>query len=245
MFPVELYAELRALSRVPYENLSKIALLSRRGTVEAALRPGEMLGPSGGTCYALTYSLHMRLKAKGFSSRFLMADKIKQANIHCGLLWEWEGSRFLLDPGYLIYEPLPLPGQGLSLSRWIAPNEVILSHMADRKVWRLFSGKRGATTHRFDFREEPVTEAEFMGHWRDSYFLEMMDYPVLNKAENGVQYYLQKRNLIVRTESGSQMTRLDRAGVERAAGEIFGVDGEIAAAALTVLSSRNQNLFSD
>ncbi len=243
--PLDVLGELQTLSRLPYENLSKIALLHRRGSVEDALLQEEIRAFRGGTCFALTYSLHMRLKALGYTTGFLMADKLRYANVHCGLLWEWEGARYLLDPGYLIYAALPLPESGLSHCQWIPPNEVVLTHIPDQEVWRLSSGKKGSPVHRFDFRRMPVSEAEFMRHWQDSYFLEMMDYPVLNKAEKGVQYYLQKRNLIIRTEIGSEMRRLDRAGVERAAVEIFGLNREMTEAALNVLSDRNQNLFKD
>src|SRR5690606_8790820 len=66
----------------------------------------------GGTCFAMTHWLKLRLEALGFSCAYLMADKRIEPNIHCGLVLWHEQREWLLDPGYLIFEPLPLPRGG-------------------------------------------------------------------------------------------------------------------------------------
>jgi arylamine N-acetyltransferase len=250
-----LLAELAAL---PYENLSKIVAFNKSGSPESAqdvsarwLADHARSG-LGGTCFSLTHWLKIRLDALGFSTAYLMADKPgththRAANIHCGLLFEHEGRPYLLDPGYLIFEPLLLPSAGLALDTFISPNEIRLQDVSGEGVWRLFTGSRkgvGADQRgagnpllkpRFDFRREPVTAAEFGRHWEASHHWEMMGYPVLNRVKDGVQYYLQKNNLLIRSEHASEMKKLDEAGVRGAARDIFGLPPGLIDEALSLL----------
>jgi hypothetical protein len=168
------------------------------------------------------------MDALGFSTAYVMADKRIEANIHCGLLFARDaadGSRtlWLLDPGYLIFDPIPLPQGGLSIELFLSPNAVRIEDVPDAGAWRLWTGPRGALKHRFDFRKEPVGAAEFQRHWEASYSWPMMDYPVLNRVMNGTQFYLQKNNLLVRTAEAGTMRKLTPSEVSAAAVEIFGL----------------------
>src|SRR5690606_17466342 len=94
---------------------------------------------------------------------------------------------------------------------------------------------RGALKHRFDFRREPVDAAEFQRHWEASYAWPMMDYPVLNRVQDGTQYYLQKNGLLVRTAEGGTMSKLTPAEVRAAATEVFGLPRGLVDEALEIL----------
>ena len=159
----------------------------------------------------------------------------RSTDIHCGLLFEHAGRPHLLDPGYLIFEPLPLPTAGLAISTFIAPNAIRIEDGANEGVWRLFTGSGAALKHRFDFRKEPVTGAEFERHWEASHHWEMMGYPVLNRLQGGVQYYLQKNNLLIRSEHSSEMKKLDEEGVRGAARDLFGLPEALVDEALGLL----------
>jgi hypothetical protein len=172
-----------------------------------------------------------------------MADKGRSADIHCGLRFEWQGRAYLLDPGYMIFDPLPLPGAGLAATAWIPPNEVRVEDVPDGRVYRLWSGPRGAPKWRFDFRKAPVDEAEFIRHWEASYALPMMGYPVLNRIEGGVQHYLQKRSLLVRTAEGSEMRKLEREELMEALGRVFGIPDGLAREALDIVTARDPGFF--
>jgi arylamine N-acetyltransferase len=254
MIPAEVHALLMRLEALPYENLSKIVAFRRSGSPETAQDiAGRWLGDPaqggvGGTCFSLTWWLKHRLEALGFSTAYLMADKPathknRLANVHCGLIFEHEDRSWLLDPGYLIFEPLPLPRAGLSLSTFISPHEIRLEDVQDAGVWRLFTGPREPTgitslKPRFDFRKEPVTPAEFERHWEASHAWEMMTYPVLNRVSDGVQFYLQKSSLLIRSASGSEMKKLDEGGVREAACGLFGLPPDLVDEALRLLAKR-------
>lgn len=248
--PSALHSALRELSALPYENLSKIVAFSQGGTMESTLGLAtDWLEKSrdtgaGGTCFSLTWWLDGRLRAQGLDCAFLMGDKGRSLNIHCGLRFDWQGRCYLLDPGFMIFDPLPLPEAGLSAAAWVSPNEVRMEDLPALDVWRLWSGPRGAPLkQRFDFRRKAVSEEEFLAHWEASYALPMMRYPVLNRVAGGNQYYLQKRSLLVRTPEGGEMRKLDRAGMMEALQVTFGIPEALAREALGVVVAADTAFF--
>jgi hypothetical protein len=248
-FPAPVLAALRELSALPYENLSKIVAFSHGGSMESTLGlANDWLEKSrdtgaGGTCFSLTWWLAGRIRAAGLDCAFLMGDKGKALNIHCGLRFDWEGRSHLLDPGYMIFEPVPLPNAGLSAEVWISPNRLRVEDLPALDAWRLWSGPRDAIKQRFDFRKRAVGEAEFLAHWEDSYRLPMMRYPVLNRVKDGSQFYLQKRSLLVRTPEGGEMRKLDQAGMMETLQGTFGIPEALAREALAVVLAADQEFF--
>lgn len=241
---------LRELSALPYENLSKIVAHHQgRNAGGAGGTPESILSFSaswledhartglGGTCFALTHWLKLRLDALGYSSAYLMADKRIEPNIHCGLVLWHERRAWLLDPGYLIFEPVPLPQGGLSVELFLSPNVVRVEDVPGAGVWRLWTGPRGSLKHRFDFRHEPVSADEFQHHWEASYDWPMMKHVVLNRVKDGTQYYLQKNNLLVRSADGGTMTKLTSAEVRVAATGLFGLPRGLVDEALDLLEA--------
>jgi hypothetical protein len=249
LLPAPVLAALRELSALPYENLSKIAAYGQGGNMESTLGLAEgwlernRETGAGGTCFSLTWWLAGRIRAAGLECAFLMGDKGKALNIHCGLRCDWEGRAWLLDPGYMIFEPLLLPTAGLSADAWIPPNAVRLEDLPAADVWRMWSGPRGALKQRFDFRKRAVGEAEFFAHWEASYRLPMMRYPVLNRVDGGVQYYLQKRSLLVRKPEGGEMRKLDRAELFDAFANVFGIPEDLAREAMAVVEAADPDFF--
>jgi arylamine N-acetyltransferase len=249
MFPSSVLSLLSELSALPYENLSKI--VARHEGKAAGRNLEGILSFSdswledhartglGGTCFALTHWLKRRMEALGFSTAYLMADKRIEANVHCGLIFRHEARSWLLDPGYLIFEPLALPAAGLSVETFLSPNLVRVEDIEG--AWRLWTGPRGVPgglKHRFDFRKEPVDAEEFQRHWEASYDWPMMRYPVLNRVKDGTQYYLQKNNLLIRTaEDGASgaMRKLTPAEVRAAAVDLFGLPRGLVEEALGIL----------
>jgi arylamine N-acetyltransferase len=251
-FPASVLSLLRELSALPYENLSKIVAFRQVGNREATLSLAEnWLEKSketgaGGTCFSLTWWLRGRMRALGFETSLLMGDKGKAKNIHCGLRFDAEGRAYLLDPGYMIFEPLLLPDAGLSAPAWIPPNEVRVEDVPALGAWRLWSGPRGdpkGLKPRFDFRRAPVSEEEFLAHWEASYEWPMMNYPVLNRVEGGVQYYLQKRSLLVRGAEGGEMRKLDRREMMETLRVTFGIPEGLAREALDIVTGITPDFF--
>lgn len=273
-FPEALLTALRELSLLPYENLSKILAFAERGKAEKAMvDPDELRREArdkgtGGTCFSLTYFLHHRLKEAGLESAFLIADKPwarepAHRGIHCGLLFPCEGRDYLLDPGYLLFDPLPIPSQGLCASLEAPPNRFLLEDLPLRGRWRLSTGPQPplgtpdpiplpagaaalpepALKPRFDFKKTPVTEAEFMEYWVASFDFPMMDYPVLTRLQDGTQLYLQKRSFIRRDAGGSTLVRLNRAALVKVAEKEFGMERDTVEAALEAVLRRSPHFF--
>jgi len=150
-------------------------------------------------------------------------------------------SEFLLDPGYLIFDPLPMPlpqplGTGEAFFP-LSPNCVRLVRPTLESM-ELWTGGAGAPMKlRFEYPVEGVSVEEFKHHWNESFYREMMTYPVLNRLdrEKGVQYYYQKGNLVVRNATGSQMTKIAPADRVKTLSDIFKLSPDIIEKALNIL----------
>ena len=153
-------------------------------------------------------------------------------------------SSYLLDPGYLIFDPLPMPlpqpfGTGEAFFP-LAPNCVRLVRPTLESM-ELWTGGAGAPMKlRFEYPVEGVSVEEFKHHWNESFYREMMTYPVLNRLdrEKGVQYYYQKGNLVVRNATGSQMTKIAPADRVQTLSDIFKLSPDIIEKALNILEKR-------
>ena len=154
-------------------------------------------------------------------------------------------NEYLLDPGYLIFDPLPMPlpqpfGTGEAFFP-LSPNCVRLVRptMESMELW---TGGAGAPMKlRFEYPVEGVSVEEFKHHWNESFYREMMTYPVLNRLdrEKGVQYYYQKGNLVVRNATGSQMTKIAPADRVQTLSDIFKLSPDIIEKALNILEKKS------
>ena len=267
------------LSHVTYENLTKIIRLESTGSASAARNLDDSdrndvdTWMGGGTCFSMTWFLYQSFCDMGLHPRLVMGHKRIEKNIHCALilpnvsldtatlssntpyLKATEGSdliahsSFLFDPGYLIFDPLPIPlqppfGPGETLFP-LVPNSVRLVRSAqDRmELWTggaiRGDGKLSSPMKlRFEYPLAGVSVEEFKQHWAESFYREMMTYPVLNRLdrEKGVQYYYQKGNLVVRDVNGSRMERLDESVRVEKLSEIFKLSPALVEKALGILS---------
>ena len=208
----------------------------------------------GGTCFSMTWHLYQTLSDMGFKPRLVMGHKRKERNIHCALILPdpdadsavtpLSSNEFLLDPGYLIFDPLQMPlpqpfGTGEAFFP-LSPNCVRLVRptMESMELW---TGGAGAPMKlRFEYPVEGVSVEEFKHHWNESFYREMMTYPVLNRLdrEKGVQYYYQKGNLVVRNATGSQMTKIAPADRVQTLSDIFKLSPDIIERALRILEKK-------
>ena len=152
---------------------------------------------------------------------------------------------YLLDPGYLIFDPLPMPlpqpfGTGEAFFP-LSPNCVRLVRPTLESM-ELWTGGAGAPMKlRFEYPVEGVSVEEFKHHWNESFYREMMTYPVLNRLdrEKGIQYYYQKGNLVVRSSTGSQMKRIEPADRVQTLSDIFKLSPSIIEQALQILEKKH------
>ena len=152
---------------------------------------------------------------------------------------------YLLDPGYLIFDPLQMPlpqpfGTGEAFFP-LSPNCVRLVRPTLESM-ELWTGGAGAPMKlRFEYPVEGVSVEEFKHHWNESFYREMMTYPVLNRLdrEKGIQYYYQKGNLVVRRSTGSQMKRIEPADRVQTLSDIFKLSPSIIEQALQILEKKH------
>lgn len=256
------------LSNVTYENLTKIIRLESTGSATAARNLDDSdqndidTWMGGGTCFSMTWHLYQSLRDMGLNPRLVMGHKRKERNIHCALVLpdadpnassRAEGvaihSEFLFDPGYLIFDPLPIPlpkpfGAGEALFP-LVPNSVRLVRpdMDSMELWtggalRTDGSISSPMKLRFEYPVAGVSVEEFKQHWSESFYREMMTYPVLNRLdrERGVQYYYQKGNLVTRDANGSRMERIAEPERVEKLSEIFRLSPELVSKALGILS---------
>ncbi len=223
------------VSHVTYENLTKIIRYSQAGSADRARKLDDSYENDldswmgGGTCFSLTWHLYQELRCMGYAPRLLMGDKRTERNIHCALLLPIDGESFLLDPGYLIFDPLRIPEEipfRKSQAFFpLVPNAVRLDF--ENGVLALYTGSaKSQMKLRFEFDIRGVSPQEFQRHWSESFDREMMTYPVLNRLdrEKGVQYYYQKGNLLVRDRNGSRLERIDPSERIERLHSIFGIE---------------------
>src|ERR1043166_3767024 len=188
--PVELLTQVaRAFARLPFENLTKIIKDAEAGRVEEARRtPGEGRADhaafgAGGTCFALTATMLYLIRALGFVAEPMLADRRFGADTHSGLLVWLDGQPHLLEPGYLIVTPLPVPSEGEVLVP--TPfNCLILRAEAGSKVELYTADKHPSLAlratkprYRLTIKAMPVDAGEFLRAWDTSFEADMMRYP--------------------------------------------------------------------
>ena len=228
----------------------------------------------GGTCFSMTWHLYQALTDMGFKPRLVMGHKRKERNIHCALILpdpdpstpslrlsaqddtalhaplsslvsSLSSNSYLLDPGYLIFDPLQMPlpqpfdtGEAFFP---LSPNCVRLVRPTLESM-ELWTGGAGAPMKlRFEYPVEGVSVEEFKHHWNESFYREMMTYPVLNRLdrEKGIQYYYQKGNLVVRSSTGSKMTKIEPADRVQTLSDIFKLSPSIIEQALQILEKKH------
>ena len=238
--PLEVLTDVvRAFAQLPFENLTKIIKDAEAGRAEQARRtPTEVLTDhwalgTGGTCFALTSALLYLIRALGWQAQPILADRRYGADTHSALLVWIDGKPHLLDPGYLIVRPLPLPTAGEM--RIETPfNQLLLTAKDAGSKVELRTIQQKQTTYRLTFKTNPVDAGEFLRAWDTSFDAEMMRYPVLSRVAGNQQIYLQKRHLLIRGEE----TECKELPPDRLIAEIarqFHIAPEVVARALGVL----------
>ena len=100
------------LTRIPFENISKLYYRKRLGLVTLpAIRlylDGIDKYHFGGTCYSNNYHFHLLLRSLGYEAK-LCASDMKTPQIHALNMIMIEGREYLADTGYAapLLEPIP------------------------------------------------------------------------------------------------------------------------------------------
>ncbi|MCU0873332.1 MAG: arylamine N-acetyltransferase [Pirellulaceae bacterium] len=234
-----------AFTQLPYENLTKIIKEDQeRAAVRARRLPAEVLadhvrGGAGGTCFALTATLLHLVRSLGWEAEPLLADRRYGENTHCALRVWIDGRPHLLDPGYLILNPLPL--DICTETRIVTDfNELVLTPSADGRRLDLATLGQGQRKHRLTFKTSCADAGEFLHAWDASFDWDMMRYPVLTRVSGGRQLYLQGGRFQARDHASVRREEVPQPQLAQRIAERFGIAPEIVARALEILHRKGE-----
>ncbi|MCK5808855.1 hypothetical protein KAH37_07730 [bacterium] len=201
----------RAFSRLPYENLTKISGSDGVGAghkryPERVLNDFFTYG-SGGTCFSLTATLIELLSAMNIPAYPILADRHYGPNTHCAVLLTIDTDFYLVDPGYLIFQPILIPIAG-SVRYPGLFNTVELTASEDGKEVALHTILNNDRRYRMSYKLAPVESEKFEKAWEDSFLFEMMSYPVLTLVSDNKQIYLQGDTIKIRADGKQRKEKI-------------------------------------
>lgn len=224
-----------AFSILPYENLTKIVRAGEMEDPEDKPRMPDVvfadhidLG-AGGTCFSLTHFFRTVLAFAGYAAAPVMCDRSYGPDTHCALVVKLASARYLVDPGYLMQEPLLIPEAGESVQRASA-GTVRLRRLGRTSQLLLVTERGGQRRIRYRLKDRVVADARFREFWIDSFGWAQMRHLCVSRQTHEGQIFM--RDGMVRLVGGARKQQ-DRIHANACA-EIerwFGIDANIAARA--------------
>ena len=219
----------------------------------------------GGTCFSLTFFLERVLKSLGFDAYKVMADMNSGPNVHCLVVVSEGGSHYMLDPGYALYRVIDLPegpdrgapGSGSSSSGHgtgvVAPSGADAGSRPTRRVicphaevevvnegigaYSLWTDDAAGRRRRYRFRDHPVSDRDFEGHWEDSFGRPTLNNICLTRMTDKGHIYLRKDFFKFSSRDSVDKRRLS-GDIERFVRDEFGIGEEWTARAREILRAR-------
>lgn len=203
---------------IPYENISKINSepCSLR-MPDVIMREYEEYG-LGGTCFSITWLLREVLREFGTDADICMADRTYAEDAHCALVFNDGNSKYLLDPGYLIFRPILIPEDGNRIDFTFGDGRFYMER--DGSCASLYSSvSADFSKFRYRLKLRAVSVSEFFGFWQRSFSFAMMNYVIVNKYIDGKLFYLKNtclhegRDRVVHMTPEETSLWLDSAGI--------------------------------
>lgn len=240
--PRELLRDMvRAFAVLPYENITKIIRRAEAGSPEKARRyPEEVIRNhiewgSGGTCFSLTSALMHLVRGLGWEAEYVLADRRYGQNTHCALLLRVDGIPHLLDPGYLIVDPIPVSSKEQKIETGF--NRLILTPEGREDRLSLSTVRGDSRHYRLSYKLSPVDYGEFLKAWDSSFDWDMMRYPLLTRTAASGQVYLRGSRLQISRNDTVERCEIDEENlVARISGE-FQIRPDLVARALSILKT--------
>lgn len=229
-------------ANIPYENLTKIIRKFTVERTEERLRgpvevvSGYIENHTGGTCFSLTFCLGSILTGAGYRCYPVMAD-MKRPNVHCALVVKVGGKKYIVDPGYLLGEPVELSGAVIRLTTSFG-NVELRPRSATR--YDLFTVTGGERKWRYQVRLNPVSQRLFMRYWQESFNLPMMNSLQLTRLTKDGHLYIRNHHMRLRRPGGKVNENI-RSSLESRIETEFGIPVDITAEAREFLEKLKQS----
>jgi arylamine N-acetyltransferase len=234
-----------AFAGLPYENITKIIKRAEAGSAEKARRyPEEVIRNhfdwgAGGTCFSLTSALAHLVRNLGWKAEYILADRRYGQNTHCALLVWIDEAPHLLDPGYLVINPIPLP-TGEPKEFQTSFNSLILAPEARQNRISLSTTRKGAKTYRLTYKTSPVDEGDFFKAWDESFGWEMMRYPLLTRTEASKQIYLNGSRLQISNANSVEKREVHTKELVAKIAAEFHIHPSVVAHAISILRDKGE-----
>ena len=231
---------------IPYENLTKIIRASeigdrvdRRRSPDTVLQEYRRWG-AGGTCFSLTYCLNALLKAYGYEPSFRMADLGNTRNNHCMVVVRYNDRDYLIDPGYLITIPLPLPSHGAVIHP-TRLHPIRIEREQHGRNYYLSTLETSGEKFRYTLHHQICPEDKFINYWIDSFRWTMMNSLLITQAVEDGRLYIHDRYMRTFTPEGKHGGTIKSDFDKRIAG-VTGIDIELIRKARLIIAKYKKNL---
>jgi arylamine N-acetyltransferase len=227
---------------IPYENITKIIKkFSSACPKDRLRRPVEVMGGyverrTGGTCFSLTYCLGSILTGAGFRCYPVMAD-MKRPNVHCALVTHLSGRRYLVDPGYLLGEPVILSREPVRVETSFGGVEL---RPRSGERYDLFTVAGGERRWRYRLKAVPVSNILFMRYWQESFSMPMMNSLQLTRLTPEGHLYIRNHHLRLRRRE-AKINENIRHSLESRIEREFGIPGSLTAEAREYLEAMKRS----
>ncbi len=244
------------LSRLPYENISKIIKSAGTADVFESMRlPREVVIDHferhfGGTCFSLTFFVERLLTCLGFDCYKVMADMHCGENVHCLVIVREAGSKYMVDPGYALYEVIELPTatasdggpdrHGRVTVRF--PHAVVEVEQSAADRYCLWTTDATGRKWRYAFSDRPVGDEDFEKHWIASFTRPTLHNICLTMMTPEGHIYLRKDFFKFTSHQTVSKRRL-KYDIETFVQENFGIDGQWTDLAQKLLAERRQSTW--
>lgn len=219
---------LKNFSTIPYENISKLINLSNNWKNDQKIRlPDTVINEHakfhlGGTCFSLTFFLETILIHHGFLCYPVMADMNAGKNIHCAIITILENKQYLIDPGYLLNEPMEMNPQKPRFHRTSSIG-VELQFNEGTQGYELFTFNKENMKWRYNFKDVICSKDDFLRHWQASFTRSSMHGICLTKIQKEGMIYIHK-NFMRETTFTSKKNYNIKNNYAETINKTFGID---------------------
>ena len=216
---------------LPYENISKILKLNSFWDAGAKIRlPEEIIDGHisfrlGGTCFSLTFFLQAILTVNGFHCYPVMADMRAGRNIHCCCVVMLDGRKYLVDPGYLLHQPMEINPERPRLHRTECAGVELRRH-PESLYHTLLTFDEKETKWRYRFLDRPTPPEEFLQHWYASFWKPTLHGILLTKVTREGLIYVHRTFMRETTFRGKRNVNIKR-NYHAAIHDMFGIAPEL------------------
>ena len=193
----------------------------------------------GGTCFSLTFYLQSILTQHDFMCYPVIAHMRNRPNVHCALVVIMNRLKYLVDPGYLLTQPMEIHPDKPRLYR-TTHTGVELRFNKDDESYHLYTFDREEIKWRYTFMDQPLQADEFLKHWQASFYQGTMHGICMTRVQDDGMIYLHNDYLQVTSIEGKIKKKLKENYLDTVQ-DLFGISPQWVEEALSAIP-RNKEL---